>query len=175
MKKSLIIIILFFTALKIEQVYSRAITYKGKKYSFQISEKWKVSKDVLGVPITFSGPVINSSRPVIMFTPTEIKKMKFVKGQFEKDIEDYKLTRKSWVKKHKGIVKKFDSYSRRKIKNLEFHRVGFHYEIAKNTYSEASYYVVCESELFHIKYLVRQEQNIHVSEIEKLIESFRCE
>jgi hypothetical protein len=144
-------------------------------YSFDISTKWKVSKDVLGIPISFSGPVNNGKRPMIMFTPTQIKKIKFTKGQFKKDMAEYKSSRKRWVKKHNGKLLKFDGFSLQKKNGREFHRVGFHYNISKNKFSEASYYVVCKKGLFHLKYLVSNEQTRFVPEIEKAIVSFKCE
>lgn len=155
--------------------YAKNFSYKNKKYSLDISENWKVSLDVLGVPVSFSGPVKNRRRPVIMFTPTNIKKMKFTKGQFKKDIAEYKSSRKLWIKKHNGKLRKFDEFSLQMENGSEFHRVGFHYNISNNEFSEASYYVVCKKELFHLKYLVSNEQTRFVPEIEKAIVSFKCE
>lgn len=154
--------------------WTKSFVIDGSKFSLDVPKEWKESKDLFGMPLTLSGPMKEESRPVITVTPTEIKKVSFDLKNVDVVNADYKSQRLKWLQKHKGEFLTLTPYKKQVQKKIESHSVGYSYRINETTFIEKSYYVVCNEQLFHLKYLMRETQKELLNETEKIVESFRC-
>lgn len=126
------------------------------------------------MPLTLSGPMKEESRPVITVTPTEMKKVSFNLKDTNAVNADYKAERLKWLQKHKGEFLTLTPYEKQVRQQNESHSIGYSYKINEITFIEKSFYVVCNEQLFHLKYLMRETQKESLNDTEKIVESFKC-
>lgn len=147
----------------------------GEKGNIKVvfPNNWRATKDFMGMPLTLSGPMIEKRRPIITFTPTGLKKLKFDLDE-RKSQGDYVLNRKKWLKKHKGEASKFYKHERIRLKKSHGYKVGYEYQVNGLRFKEASYYLVCKQKLFHAKYLLSEGNFKYEKEAKAIIGSFEC-
>lgn len=143
-------------------------------FSLRFNDSWRATEGLFGLPLVLSGPVKNHSRPIISVTPTPFEKTEFDHKKLKDDQVDYESERKDWLSKKGGQVIAFDQMKRVKFNEASGYRAGFSYRIQGQNFSEASYYIVCDKRLYHLKYLLKGEQSKIEKEVQGIIRSFEC-
>jgi hypothetical protein len=172
MKLLLISLILSSGALASTEIFSLA---SGHKITLKVPEGWAASKDLFGLPLTVLGPYVNESRPVLGITPTKLKSEKMPEADFKKFFDDFRQEKEGWVRSHKGELLDFDPTKSIEFKNSRGHFIGAEYKINNVTFLERSYYLYCKGELFNLKYSIRNEHRKYLSDLQKIVEDFKCE
>ncbi|NBV50591.1 hypothetical protein EBR78_05150 [bacterium] len=150
-------------------------TERGK-FEIEVSNDWKVVKDLYGIPFTFLGPKNGPRRAVVLVTPTGTQDLEFNEQALSKNDRSYREGRERWLKSRSGKALRFFPYQKETwAPNLEAHHLGFEYQLGDQKFSENSYYVVCDKKIFHLKSLVPTELGVSEQQTtENTIKSFRC-
>jgi hypothetical protein len=148
---------------------------KNSKVYFEIPSKWSAHKNILGLPLVLTSPLKKKSRIIVSVTPTNIKGENNLFFD-EKNYSSYISGRQKWVKEKKGTIKSIYKYKKLDWNNIKnIHRAGYTYTLSKNEFEEFSYYLKCNTQLFHIKSLRRINEFPHdKSTLDKMLKSFRC-
>lgn len=144
--------------------------------SIVVPKGWQSAKDLFGVPLTFLGPESDGGRPIISITPTGLRDYKFDQKSLEKNQDEYKTSRESWLQEKEGKSLKYFPYKVEHRKDgVDLHVIGYSYEFNDIIFSEYSYYIFCGGQLFHSKVLLRRNhENQYQKIIDEMIGSFEC-
>ena len=144
--------------------------------SITVPKDWQSAKDLFGVPLTFLGPEVSGGRPIVSFTPTGLHDYKFDQKSLEKNQEEFKVGRESWLQEKEGKSLKYFPYKvERRKDGVEIHQIGYSYEFNEIRFFEYSYYILCDGQLFHAKVLLRLDHEKQYQKvIEEIIGSFEC-
>ena len=154
--------------------WPKSFVIQSSKFSLDVPKEWKDTKDLFGMPLTLSGPMKGDARPIITVTPTEMKRVKFNQLDQNSIHADYRKEREEWLVKHKGEFISLTPYKKEIKRGIESHSIGYSYVVNKIAFIEKTYYVICNEQLYHLKYLLKETQREAISETEKIVESFRC-
>jgi len=142
----------------------------------ELPKNWTAQKDLLGMPLVIYSPIKENGRVTISITPTGIEDAGLTSEGLEKGWSKYKEGRLNWLKRVGGnsdVVFPYQNENWKNIKNI--HHVGHRYYLADVHYTEHSYYVECEKQIFHIKSLYRYEEYKNEEKhIEEVVKSFDC-
>ena len=108
----------------------------------------------------------------------ELNKVHFDYDSLEENTKDYYEGRKKWLTqidnskwidiKPLKIIKNSDNH-------IEGYRIGFEYSLDDITQIQYSYYLMCNTRMFHLKALMaKQNEFIEESKISKIVHSFSC-
>ena len=144
--------------------------------SVSVPKGWQTTKDLFGIPLTLLGPELAGGRPVVSFTSTGIKDLKFDQEKLEKKKSEYVSGRENWLKQKEGKSLRYFAYEvEHRNDGIEVHKIGYEYELNAIIFSEHSYYILCEGQLFHGKVLLRKD---HIKKYQNLtneiVRSFSC-
>lgn len=174
MRKALIFANAFFVIFK-AHAWAKDFHIDSMKFSIDVPKEWRATEGLFEIPLTLTGPMKNEARPVITVTPTELKKVYFNVKDETKVNADYKEKRLKWLQKHKGEFITLDAYQNLKWEGVEAaHSLGYSYKINEIVFLEKSFYVICKERLYHLKYLLRENQRDSLPETDRIIKSFRC-
>ncbi len=145
--------------------------------SVVVPSDWQAAKNLFGMPLTIVGPMVSSGRPVVSFTPTGIKELKFDPKKLEENYVQYKNGREEWLQTHSGKSIEYYPYTNFKNSNgLEVHKVGYSYEMGEIKFWEFSYYILCKDHLYNAKILLRHSHGEKLLKVaEDLVGSFECQ
>ena len=172
MKPMLYLLILFFTN------YLSAETFlmkTGHKITLNVPEGWETAKDLFGLPLTVLGPFANDSRPVLGIIPTKVMSEKMPENEFKKFFDDFRKEKEEWVRSNKGELLDFDPTKSVEFKNARGHFIGAEFKINNVSFLERSYYLYCKGELYNLKYSIRGEHKKYLSDLQRMVEDFKCE
>ena len=137
---------------------------------------WQASKNLFGIPLTLLGPSDSGGRPIVSFTPTGINDLKFDQKSLEQNYAEYKSGREAWLNSKSGKSLEYFPYiTDKRNDGVEWHRVGYSYELSEVKFLEYSYYILCGGQLFNAKTLLRQgHEKKYIKDTEEIIRSFEC-
>lgn len=146
-----------------------------KKVTIDVPENWESVKDLFGLPLTVLGPWENSARPAMSFLYTGMEEKKFPKSEMEKLFTTYKSDKKEWTEAKEGKLLSLDLLTPVKMGSNSGYFVGSEFEINNLHFIERSYYIACGGFFYNIKYSIRKSQQKYISDLEKIIGSFKCD
>jgi hypothetical protein len=147
----------------------------GHQITLNIPQGWETAKDLFGLPLTILGPFSNESRPVLGVVPTKVKSEKMPEKEFKQFFDDFRKEKEEWVRSNKGELIDFDPTKSVEFKNARGHFIGAEFKINNVTFLERSYYLFCKGELYNLKYSIRDEHKKYLSDLQKMVEEFKCE
>lgn len=150
---------------------------KNGSISFLVPEKWENAKGLFGIQLMFLGPMKSENRPVVTVESTDFTGMHFDHEALEKNQKEYQEGREAWLKKYDGKSLEFFKYQKKELKpKVTDHNIGYRFEIGANEFIEHSHYISCGSNLYHLKTLVRaNEESANKASLEQILNSFNCE
>lgn len=157
-------------------IKARILELKKDSRSILIQEnkKWKLGKDLFGMPFIYFAPTENGQRSSISFTDTGAEVELDIKALASSQA-DYQEGRKKWTKTVGARALAFLPYEVKvNQKGHKIHQVGFSYSHESKVYFEKSYYIECRGRIIFSKSLRLQENKQHESEFKKLIDSLDC-
>jgi hypothetical protein len=170
-KHLLVLAILLTPTLSLAKSYD----IDGAKFSMPVKSGWQDPEDLFGMPLTILGPEQDGARPVITVTPTTVAPS-FDSKKLADDRE-YKEGREAWLAKKGGKAIRYFPYAAEKWgKSVEVHSMGYEYTLNDHQFSEKTYFAMCKGKLFHLKSLIRQDQEKEFGEaVEATVRGFTCE
>jgi hypothetical protein len=156
----------------------REFKVEGATVKMDIPKDWQSAENLFGMPLTILGPHSEKDgRPVIGVVPTGIKDvMVDAKTSVEAEAH-YRLGREAYLKNSDGKALSFDPVKVEQIAGAEDAiSMGYTYQLFEKKFSEKSYYITCDKQLFHVKTLVgagSQEKKFK-SVLENAVKSFAC-
>lgn len=178
LNKFIIPLLVFLFA--VPNAYSARTFYKLKRgtVSFDVPNKWKGFKGVLEVPLALMSPKVEGKKGRISIGvyPLNVWGIDFDEKELENTQEKYKKGREKYLSKRKGKVVEFFPYKLLKWnKEYRVHSIGYRYTMNSIPYVERSYYLNCQSQIFSIKLLYREEEyRSQAGKIDDVLSSFRC-
>ncbi|GAB4012470.1 MAG: hypothetical protein Fur0010_08380 [Bdellovibrio sp.] len=162
----------------VEAVFANDWIFLNKaKVKFLLPKGWVAQKDLMGIPLVIYSPIKINGRVTISITPTGIDDINLDKKILSDNWKDYKNGRLNWLEKVNGVSQEIFPYRNEdwgQLKNI--HHVGHRYYLGDVHYTEHSYYVECDKQIFHIKSLYRYEEfQKDEKSIESVIKTFQCE
>jgi hypothetical protein len=170
---------LFIALILSPSAFSKTVTFEleqKKKVTVTHPESWETVKDLYGIPLTVLGPYANESRPVLSILPTNLREEKHSPKEFQKLFEDFKKEKDEWVSGHKGTLLKYEALTLvEPRKDLKGHFIGAEFAINGIHFVERSYYLYCKSEVYNLKYSIRDEHRKYIKDLQQMIGDFKCE
>ncbi|MBA2406237.1 MAG: hypothetical protein H0V66_15785 [Bdellovibrionales bacterium] len=170
------IIVTFILAVFSFSLQAKILELKKNSGTIFIAEKskWKLGKDLFGMPFIYFSPQQNGQRSNISFTDTG--------AELELDIktlattqEKYQAGRKKWAQTVGADSISYEPYQVKVNKNgHRIHRVGFNYAHEGKEYAEKSYYIECKGKLLFSKTLRLKENAAHENDFADLLSSLDC-
>lgn len=174
--KSLFLLCLLLSSALQAVTQSFTLTKKQLKVKLDIPETWSANKDLFGLPLVLSGPMVGDTRPVISILPTQLTTKQVTPEQFKNMFSTYPDDRQKWIAGHKGTLLSLDPVQELTWKgNQKVSRVGSRYLINDISFEEGSYYLFCGGELYNLKYSMRDDHKMYAKDILAIIESFTCQ
>lgn len=156
--------------------YARSMELKKNTRSIFIEKlpKWKLGKDLFGMPFIYFSPQTNGQRSNISFTDTGANLELDVKALADNQ-NDYKKGKEAWANTVGAIPLEFTPYEV-KVNKLghKIHQIGFSYKHEDKTYFERSNYIECRGKIIFSKSLRLKENESHENDFKKLLESLDC-
>jgi hypothetical protein len=148
---------------------------QGKTISIDVPAEWETVKELYGMPLSALGPEENGLRPAMSFSFTGMTKKIMTVEKFQSLFKDFKQTKTKWVNKYKGKLLMFEEMTPVTFsKDIQGHFIGAEFIVDDITFAERSYYLYCKDEVYHVKWLIRDEQRKHMKDIEQILRSFSC-
>ncbi len=142
---------------------------------FDLPEGWQAKEGVFDMPVVLYGPKQGNGRPTIGIVPFDQKGITFNQKENLVNQKDYRKYRRAWVEKLDGTVLGFHPYEVQKWKHAKAHIIGHRFKLGQVDFSETSFYVICDDELFHMKSLYRENEYPDGQKvIMDVLKSFNC-
>ena len=149
---------------------------KAGKVSLNVPAGWQDVKNFAGMELMLVGPMKSSNRPVVTVSATDFAEFSIDTEALKKDEATYRSGREKWLEKYSGKVEEFFKYETKVLKDQsKVHALGFRYLIGDKSFTERTYYIQCEKNLYHFKSLVlTKEMSEQQKNLSSMLESFSC-
>lgn len=148
---------------------------QGKKISIDVPAEWQTVKELYGMPLSALGPEENGLRPAMVFSFMGMNSKIMSPEKFQSIFKDFKTSKQKWVDKYKGKLLMFEEMTPVEFsKDVKGHFIGAEYIVDDIIFIERSYYLYCKSDVFHVKWNIREEHKKHMKDIERILRSFSC-
>jgi hypothetical protein len=155
---------------------AKTLELKKDSKSIFIEEKpkWKLGKDLFGMPFIYFSPKTNGQRSNISFTDTgaslelDMKSLSDGQGTF-------KTNKEKWAKTVGATPLEFTPYTM-KVSKLghRIHQIGFSYKHEDKEYVERSNYIECRGKIIFSKSLRLKVNEPHAKEFDDLLNGIDC-
>lgn len=175
-KCSVLILYFFILPLTFASVQTK-FKMKNGNVLLVVPEYWENAQGLFGVQLMLLGPMVSENRPVVTIESTDFSGMTFDSISLKKNEKEYQEGKTQWLKKYNGRALEFFSYETKDLgKKIVDHKIGFRYEIGENQFIERSHYITCGNNLYHLKTLVRaNEESANKKSLDQIINSFSCQ
>ena len=174
MKRLFLILNLIFMSVSSAAIETHKIEAE-KIIKIDVPAGWESAKNLFGIPLSILGPFDKDSRPALMVLYTNLSMRNFNKAEFEAHFMKFRAEKDAWVRSHGGSLTSFTEVTKTKLSpTVEGVYIGSEFVIKGITFSERSFYVYCDEDVYNIKWSIREAHKKHLPVLEKIVSSFQC-